>query len=330
MHLCVLAQPLHDDRRLEGIVRLGLTIIADPGGMDQASAFHVVSLTRKLPVMTNPSTRDRINETVTWRHRLHEVIFEADTPAGKGFDVVLLIVILLSILAIMLESVQAIDAVYHDYLLAAEWLFTLLFTTEYVLRLLCVHRPARYALSFFGVVDLLAILPTYVSLVLPGSQSLLVIRGLRLLRVFRIFKLARFLSEATLLRQAVWASRAKITVFLATVLILVIIMGSTMYLIESGADSGFTSIPQSMYWAVVTMTTVGYGDIAPSTPLGKTLAAVIMVLGYSMIIVPTGILSAELVQTGATKTVTTQACPNCMAEGHDIDAAHCKFCGHKL
>ena len=279
--------------------------------------------------MTDPSTTRDESSPAAWHNKLHEIIFEADTPAGKAFDVALLLVILLSILVIMLESVQDIDAVYHNQLLAAEWLFTILFTAEYALRLLCVRRPARYARSFFGIVDLLAILPTYVSLALPGSQSLLVIRGLRLLRVFRVFKLARFLSEATVLRQAIWASRAKITVFLVTVMILVIIMGSAMYLIESGAGSGFTSIPQSMYWAIVTMTTVGYGDIAPSTTFGKTVAAIIMILGYTMIIVPTGIITAELAQASA-KPISTQACPNCIAEGHDTDATYCKKCGYKL
>ena len=286
------------------------------------------SLTRKLPGMVDLKP-DNENELTGWRKHLHEVIFEADTPAGKVFDIALLVVILLSILAVMLESVQAIDADYHYYLLTAEWLFTSLFTAEYILRLMCVRRPGRYALSFFGVVDVLAILPTYMSLVMPGSQSLLVIRGLRLLRVFRVFKLARFLSEATVLRQALWTSRAKITVFLVTVLILVVIMGSAMYLIESGTDSGFTSIPQSMYWAIVTMTTVGYGDIAPVTALGKTVAAIIMILGYSMLIIPTGIISAELVQTSS-KGVTTQSCSNCLAEGHDTDASYCKKCGYKL
>ncbi len=285
----------------------------------------------KLLTMTDPSTSPEESGPGAWRKSLHEIIFEADTPAGKCFDVALLVVILLSILIIMLESVQAIDAVYHNYLFVAEWLFTVLFSAEYTLRLLCVRRPGRYALSFFGIVDLLAILPTFVSLVLPGSQSLLVIRGFRLLRVFRVFKLARFLSEATVLRQAVWASRAKITVFLVTVLILVIIMGSAMYLIESGADSGFTSIPQSMYWAIVTMTTVGYGDIAPATSLGKTVAAMIMILGYTMIIVPTGIISAEMVQTStATKPTSTQVCSNCLSGDHDADAVYCKACGYSL
>ncbi len=264
-----------------------------------------------------------------WRAWLHEVIFEADTYLGKFFDVLLLVMIVLSILAVMLESVAAIDAEYHTQLTIAEWVFTALFTVEYGMRLLCVCQPLRYARSFFGIVDLLAILPTYASVLLPGSQSLLVIRALRLLRVFRVFKLARFLSEAGALRQALWSSRAKIIVFLSTVLILVIIMGSAMYLIESGADSGFTSIPQSMYWAVVTMTTVGYGDIAPLTPMGKTLAAVIMILGYSLIIIPTGIISAEMAQT-VRKPTTTRACSNCLAEGHDRDARFCKACGDTL
>ena len=213
---------------------------------------------------------------------------------------------------------------------AGEWFFTILFTVEYVLRLMCVRRPLRYALSFFGLVDLLAVIPTYVSLFLPGSQSLAVIRALRLLRVFRIFKLAQFLSEATALRHALWASRAKITVFLATVLILVVIVGSAMYLIE-GPDNGFTSIPLSMYWAVVTMTTVGYWRTSPPIPRwAKTLAAIMMILGYSLIIVPTGIIGAELVSADEDEDVSTQACPDCSAEGHDPDAVHCKHCGAKL
>jgi len=279
--------------------------------------------------MSEPEHRDEI-EMAAWRRKLHEIIFEADTVAGKAFDVILLIAIVLSIVIVMLESVTSIREQHQSILLAAEWTFTVLFTLEYALRLLCVRLPRSYAISFFGVVDLLAILPTYASLFLPRSQHLLVIRGLRLLRIFRVFKLARYLSEATALRRAVWASRAKITVFLVTVLILVIIMGSAMYLIEFGKDSGFTSIPQSMYWAIVTMTTVGYGDIAPITPLGKTVAAVVMILGYCMIIIPTGIVSAELVQGGRGQPVSTQVCPDCMFEGHDADAVYCKACGGKL
>ena len=263
-----------------------------------------------------------------WRERWYEVIFEADTRAGKAFDVVLLIAIVLSILAVILESVDSIAARYGPLLIAAEWFFTLLFTVEYVARVACAPRRMRYVTSFYGIVDLLAILPTYVSILIPGAQSLAVLRALRLLRVFRVLKLGHMLSEAGVLRRAVWRSRTKIAVFLTFVLTIVVIIGAAMYVIE-GADAGFTSIPESMYWAVVTMTTVGYGDIAPESALGKTLAAVIMVLGYSLIIVPTGIVSAELAQSGH-KPVSTQVCPHCMAEGHDTDATHCKYCGAKL
>jgi voltage-gated potassium channel len=263
-----------------------------------------------------------------WRWRLHEIIFEADTRAGKAFDVALLVTILLSVLTVMLDSVESIRDEYHGQLWAAEWVFTILFTIEYVLRLICVRRPHRYAASFFGVVDLLAVVPTYLSVLLPGAEQFLIIRALRLLRVFRVFKLGRYLKEARVLRRAVWASRAKVTVFLASVLIVVLIVGAAMHLIE-GEDAGFTSIPQSMYWAIVTMTTVGYGDIAPETPVGQILAAVLMILGYSFIIVPTGIVSAELARAGM-RPVSTQACPVCSLDGHDADAKHCKFCGAEL
>ncbi len=264
-----------------------------------------------------------------WRHRLHEIIFEADTPAGLAFDLALLAAIVLSVLSVCLESVAAIDDRYHAWLAGAEWTFTILFSIEYVLRLLCVRKPHRYALSFFGIVDLMAILPTYLSVFFPGAQHLLVIRAFRLLRIFRILKLGRYLSEAGALRRAIWASRAKVTVFLTSVAVVVTIMGAAMFLVEGGPESGFTSIPQSMYWAIVTMTTVGYGDIAPLTPLGKALAAVVMVLGYSFIIVPTGIISAELAR-NVNRPVTTQACPDCSREGHDIDATFCKFCSAQL
>ncbi len=265
----------------------------------------------------------------TWRDVCYEIIFEADTPAGKAFDVALLFAILASVLVVMLESVASIEARIGQTLRIAEWVFTILFTLEYILRLICVRRPWKYALSFYGIVDLLAILPTYIAPFLPGqAHRLTVIRALRLLRAFRIFKLAQMLTEASALRHAIWASRAKVTVFLSVVVISVVIMGSAMHLIE-GPDNGFTSIPQSMYWAIVTMTTVGYGDIAPQTEVGKALAAIMMIMGYSMIIVPTGIVSAELAQ-AARKPLTTQVCPNCVREGHDIDAKHCKFCGAEL
>jgi len=266
--------------------------------------------------------------TAPWRARLHEIVFEADTKAGRAFDVCLVVAILAAVACAMLETVRDLSPGAHEALYAAEWVFTALFSLEYVVRMLCVGRPLRYATSFFGLVDLCAILPTYLSLLLPGSQSLLVIRSLRLLRIFRVLKLARYLSEARALRLALRASRAKITVFLATVLAVVAIVGAGMYLIE-GPENGFTSIPMAMYWAIVTMTTVGYGDISPHTPLGQLLAALLMVIGYGMIIVPTGIVSAEMAQR-ALRPVSTQACPSCSREGHDADARHCKWCGAAL
>jgi voltage-gated potassium channel len=262
-----------------------------------------------------------------WRARLHEIIFEADTPAGRAFDVALLVAIVVSILAVMLESVAAIRGEHGRALRALEWTLTVAFTVEYVLRLLAVDQPGRYARSFLGIVDLLAILPTYLALVVPEAHTLLVIRSLRLLRVFRILKLSQFLGEAQQLQQALRASRRKITVFLGTIVTIIVIVGTAMYVIE-GEEHGFTSIPMSMYWAVVTMTTVGYGDIAPRTALGQLLAALLMILGYGIIAVPTGIVSVELAQAG--RAVSRQACPACGAEGHDVDAVHCKFCGGLL
>lgn len=266
-----------------------------------------------------------------WRRRLYVIIFEADTFGGKLFDVALLIAILLSVLAVSLESVEAIDQRYHSWLVGIEWVFTILFTLEYVLRLLSVRRPRRYALSFFGIIDLLAILPGYVSLLFPGSHSLIVIRMFRLLRVFRIFKLARFLSEAASLRKAVWDARAKVVVFLATVLIVVTIMATTMYLVEGRVEnSRFTSIPQSMYWAVVTMTTVGYGDVVPQTVAGKLLSTILIMLGYSLIVVPTGFVSASLITTAQRPGPSARTCSSCLKEGHDNDAEYCKYCGGHL
>jgi voltage-gated potassium channel len=237
--------------------------------------------------------------------------------------------ILLSVAVVMLDSVKAMNLRYGPLFTSLEWFFTILFTVEYVLRLVCVGRPLCYARSFFGVIDLLAILPTYLSLLLPGSQYLSVIRVLRVLRVFRVLKLVRLLNEASLLLRALRASRAKITVFLFAVLTMVVVLGSLMYLIE-GEERGFTSIPRSVYWAVVTLTTVGYGDISPQTPLGQALATVVMILGYSLIAVPTGLITAEMTLSGARKTVSTQACPECSAEGHDADARFCKACGSRL
>ncbi len=262
------------------------------------------------------------------QHRLHEIIFEADTRAGKWFDVILILSILSSVLVVMLDSVATVKVRYGIFLYRMEWSFTFLFTLEYLLRLSCVRKPGRYAVSFLGLVDLLAILPTYLSLMLPGSQYMIVIRLLRVLRVFRVFKLAPYIGEASILIQALLSSRRKVTIFLLTVLTLMVIFGSLMYLIE-GAENGFTSIPRSIYWAVVTMTTVGYGDISPKTNLGQALASVIMILGYAIIAVPTGIVTAELSHANPKK-VSTQACPACMAHGHDVNAVFCKFCSERL
>ena len=263
-----------------------------------------------------------------WRHRLHEIIFEADTPVGKAFDVALLVSIVLSVVAVSLESVRGIRLVWGSELRTVEWAFTLLFTFEYLLRLVCVVRPWRYAISFFGLVDLLSIAPSYLSLVVSGGQSLIVIRALRLLRVFRVLKLAHFVGAEQMLHAAVRASSRKIIVFLGTVSTLVLVIGASMYLIE-GEQNGFTSIPQSVYWAIVTMTTVGYGDIAPQTVLGKLFASTVMIVGYGIIAVPTGIVTVELSKAQRAQ-ISTQACPHCSAEGHDTDARFCKYCGGRL
>lgn len=263
---------------------------------------------------------------IPMRDRIYEIIFEADTRVGRLFDLLLLVSIVLSVTAVALESIAVLQVQYGFWFDAAEWFFTLLFTIEYLLRLATVGRPFKYATSFFGVVDLLAILPTYLSLLFPGTEALVVIRALRLLRVFRILKMARYVHQASMLRQAMQASATKITIFLYTVATLVIIIGTLMYLIE-GAEAGFTSIPRSIYWAIVTITTVGYGDIAPFTPLGQALAAVTMILGYSVLAVPTGIITVEMSQQ---RRVNTRVCPECSHEGHEIDADFCHACGAAL
>jgi voltage-gated potassium channel len=263
-----------------------------------------------------------------WRRRLHEVIFEAEDFAGQAFDLALLAAIVLSILAVLLESVPTIRATHGTALRTVEWIFTGLFTVEYVLRLISVERPLRYARSFYGIVDLLSILPTWLSVVMPGTQSFLVIRALRLLRVFRVLKLARFVGEARYLVLALRASGRKITVFLGTVITIALIAGAAMYLVE-GAEHGFTSIPKSMYWAIVTMTTVGYGDIAPGTIVGRFLASMLMILGYGIIAVPTGIVTVEMAA-AFRRPVSTEACPSCGAEGHEPEARFCNRCGAAL
>lgn len=265
-----------------------------------------------------------------WRVQTHRVIFEADTPNGKAFDVALIVAILCSVLAVILESVPSVGERWGPWLRASEWIFTALFSVEFVLRLVSVVSPWRYVRSFFGIVDLLSILPSWLALLVPGTQSLLVIRALRLLRVFRVLKLSRFLGEANVLIVAIRDSSRKVVVFLGTVVILILIMGTAMYLIE-GEQNGFTSIPRSMYWAVVTITTVGYGDLAPQTPFGQVVAAAAMILGYAIIAVPTGIVTAEIVHSARfTLPVSTRVCSNCVTEGHDSDAAFCKNCGAEL
>ena len=265
------------------------------------------------------------------RENLGNIIFETDTPAAKLFDVVVLWAILLSVALVMLESVLSLRAQYGGVLRALEWGFTVLFTVEYFLRIYAARKRLRYVTSFYGVVDLLAVLPSYLSLIIVGSQYFIVIRSLRLLRVFRVLKLARYLGEANTLVRALRASRVKIIVFLWTVLTLVIIIGSVMYLVE-GAESGFTNIPISVYWAIVTLTTVGYGDIAPRTPLGQTLSALVMVLGYAIIAVPTGIVTTELGRASQEEREerARAVCPRCGRSGHDADAVHCKYCGETL
>ena len=264
------------------------------------------------------------------KERLHEIIFEADTPAGKLFDVVLLIAILLSVIIVMLESVPEYSKLYGRYFNIAEWVFTIIFTIEYLLRLYSVYKPMKYATSFFGIVDLLSILPSYLSLIFAGTHSLMVIRGLRLLRVFRIFKLANFLNEGEVIVKALKASRAKIMVFIIFILIMVSIFGSLMYLVEGQTNSGFDSIPRSVYWAIVTLTTVGYGDISPQTTLGQFIASIIMIAGYAVIAVPTGIVTNELFVSKKNSKVSTQSCRYCSLEGQDPDAIYCKHCGEKL
>jgi len=260
-----------------------------------------------------------------WRQRLYIVIFDHHTPGGKAFDVALIVSILLSVLAVLLDSVPSIREQYGRGLYLAEWLFTLLFTVEYGLRLLCSPRPGAYVRSFFGLVDLASILPTYLSLFLPGTQFLAVIRMLRVLRVFRVLKLAEYIGEAEILLGAISSSRRKVAVFFATVLVLAVILGAAMYLVE-GQTHGFTSIPMSIYWTIVTITTVGYGDIAPETPVGQALASVIMLLGYAIVAIPTGIVTVEI----ARRSGRSRVCSGCGAADHQPDAGFCRLCGLRL
>lgn len=267
------------------------------------------------------------------RELLHEIIFEADTKAGKRFDIMLLIAILASVIIVIVESVPSYQAKYGEIFTALEWIFTIFFTVEYGLRLYSVRRPIKYAKSFFGIIDLMSILPTYLSLIFAGTHSLMIVRGLRLLRVFRIFKLANYLSQGQVIMAALKASKDKILVFVIFILIMVSIFGSIMYLVEGASNEDFDSIPRSIYWAIVTLTTVGYGDIYPVTPFGQAISAIIMISGYAIIAVPTGIVTSEAYAQAVkvrNQKVSTQSCKYCSKEGHDNDASYCKYCGEHL
>ena len=264
----------------------------------------------------------------SWKRELHEIIYEADTPKGKLFDLILLTTILASIVLVMLESIDSINDSYGTFLNISEWIITGLFTLEYILRIIAIEKPLKYIFSFYGIIDLLSTIPKYLSLIFIGSHHFAALRALRLLRVFRILKLTRYIGASNKLLIALKASRAKIGVFLFFIIILCVILGAIMYMIE-GADNGFTSIPKSIYWAVVTMTTVGYGDIAPQTPFGQFIASIIMILGYAIIAIPTGIVSSEISKTDSIDT-NTQSCPNCGIDGHKDGAEFCFSCGTKL
>ena len=261
------------------------------------------------------------------KERLHEIIFEADTKKGKLFDVILLIAILISVFGVILSSVEGIEREYGHLLRFTEWVFTILFTIEYILRIYSIKKPFKYIFSFMGIIDFLSIIPTYLVFLYPPIYVLVDIRAIRLIRIFRVFKLSRYLRGANIMQIALKSSRPKIIVFLLSVILIVIILGTLMYIVE-GQKNGFENIPKSIYWSVVTLTTVGYGDVVPVTTFGKFLASIIMILGYGIIAVPTGIVSAAIVKSAGK--VTTQSCRVCSKEGHDLDAKHCKFCGSIL
>lgn len=269
------------------------------------------------------------NKRYSWQTKLHETIYESKTVAGKTFDITLLILIIGSIMVVMIDSIETYHNRYGRFFYYLEWIFTALFTVEYILRLICIKKPLRYVISFLGVIDLLAIIPSYLSILFAGAQSLLVLRALRLIRIFRIFKLTHFLTEIEFLRSSILSSLKKISIFMLVVFSITIVIGSVMYLVEGG-QNGFNSIPESIYWAIVTITTVGYGDISPVTPLGKFIASIMMFIGYGIIAVPTGIITTDIAMAVRSKKIGHETCPGCGKEGHDADAAFCKYCGTLL
>lgn len=270
-----------------------------------------------------PSTRS------PWRSRMYQIIFEADTPAGKFFDVALVIAIMMSVLAVMLDSITEIHQRWGHVLFYLEWTFTIVFTIEYIARIISVQSPRHYIFSFMGIIDFLSLLPSYIALILGGSSYAIAIRILRLLRIFRILKLAYYLEEAAFMTRALAASRRKLFVFFLTIITLVTILGTLMFVVE-GPENGYSSIPKSIYWAIVTLTTVGYGDISPKTPLGQAIASMVMILGYTIIAVPTGIVTAELAKHTLRNINVATACPRCILEGHENDANYCRRCGEPL
>ncbi len=264
-----------------------------------------------------------------WRAALYAIIFESDTPKGRAFDLALIGAILLSVLVVVLSSVKPIADAYGDWLHAGEWCFTILFTIEYIARCLCVQRPLVYARSFFGVIDLLSILPSYVSLFVPAAHVVLGVRILRLLRIFRILKLTLYIQEYSMLGDALLASRRKIFVFLSVVFLIVFLLGTVMYVVE-GPANGYTSIPTAVYWAISTMTTVGFGDLVPKTDIGRTIASFMMLLGWGILAVPTGIISSEMSHQRGQRLLDVRVCPACHSTGHDAAARYCKDCGAAL
>ena len=264
-----------------------------------------------------------------WKGKLYKVIFESDTPAGKLFDIILIIMILFSVIVVMADSIESLRSEYGKLFIFLEWFFTILFTAEYILRIISVNKKRNYVLSFYGIIDFLAVIPTYISLIIPGTQFLLIIRSFRLLRLFRVLKMVRYIEGSSIILRALRASSPKIIVFLFTVFSVTVIAGAVMYIVE-GPENGFANIPESMYWAIVTISTVGYGDISPQTPLGKAISSIMMIFAYGILAVPTGIVTYEIAQSATPKKDGMKTCKICGSEDNSPDAKYCKKCGERL